>query len=134
MNFLQRLFSKKQVKKEKQIRSSFTGYSGSHYSKRDEVTNDLSNPLNPLSPFWIGQNMNDASNDNYTPNLQQTENSNDFGGFGGGSTGGGGASGSWDDNSSSSHSSSSYDSGSSSSYDSGSSSSSSDSGSSSSCD
>lgn len=133
MNFLQRLFSKKQVKKEKQIRSSFTGYSGSHYSKRDEVTNDLSNP------FWIGQNMNDASNDNYTPNLQQTENSNDFGGFGGGSTDGGGASGSWDDNSSSSHSSSSYDSGSSSSYDSGSSSydsssSSSDSGSSSSCD
>ena len=134
MNFLQRLFSKKQVKKEQKITSSFSGYSRGHYARRDEVTNDLSNPLNPLSPFWIGQNMNDASNDNYITNMQPNENSNDFGGFGGGSTGGGGASGSWGDNSSSSHSSSSYDSGSSSSYDSGSSSSSSDSGSSSSCD
>jgi cytoskeletal protein RodZ len=124
MNILQRLFGKKQEPKQQQKRNYSTGYSGSNYSKRKDDSMDLTNPLNPLSPFWIGNN----NNDNYTPPVQDTP-STDFGG----------ASGSWDDNSSSNHSSgSSYDSGSSSSYDSGSSSSdssssSSDSGSSS-CD
>lgn len=138
MNLLQWIFGKKPKKQRptypgnivgqtpsgKRVLSSSinSGGGGSSRSSDPIVTNDLLNPLNPLSPFWIGNVNNDdygTSGNCSTPD--STPAPDDFNGFGGGTTGGGGAGGDWSsdtpsssvDNSSSDNS-SSYDSGSSS--------------------
>lgn len=134
MNIFQKIFGKKKKEQPPVKPPYYRPYStlrgGNNYQRDnyDSMT-DVSSPLNPLSPFYIGNSQND-----------ELIRHNDIN-FDGGSFGGGGASGSWDSPHESSHhssdSGSSYDSGSSSNYDSGSSSSDSsscDSGSSSSSD
>ncbi len=98
---------KKKVEENPKSRIHMMQSSGVSRSRNDDSM-DLTNPLNPLSPFWIGNSI-----DHHHHSSPDTSN-NDYGG--GGSFGGGGSSDSFD-------SGSSYDSGSSDSgsFDSGSS-------------
>lgn len=64
------------------------------------VMDDLTNPLNPLSPFFIGNNDDYLPSQNdYPAASPESDAPNDFGG---GNFDGGGAGGSWDDNTQSS--------------------------------
>lgn len=84
----------------------------SHYDQQRSLTNDLTNPLNPLSPFFIGNNDDYLPSQNdYPAASSEPDAPNDFGG---GNFDGGGAGGDWSsDTGSSSNDSGSSDSGSS---------------------
>lgn len=120
MNFLRKIFGRKQPKKEQQ--RTYTNTIGmptpiKHSVRYSEdapaVSDDMLSPLNPISPLWALNNDfdNSPTPDNSSPSID------DFSGFGGGDFGGGGASDSWGDNSSSFDSGSSFDSSSSGSSD-----------------
>lgn len=54
------LFNKKKKEEEKKKKQTAIGLSSGYSSNNNNTTNDLTNPLNPLSPFWIGHNVDDS--------------------------------------------------------------------------
>jgi hypothetical protein len=73
MNWLKRLFGKKQQLKEEQKRTSSND-------------NDLLSPANPLSPFWIGTGRDDNDSSSHSNYDSSSSNHSDSGFYDSGSS------------------------------------------------